>query len=70
VAERVYGVKGVANDIEVKMLATRTDPNIAKDATVTLTGNLHSWNERNEAGRAAWAAPGGSQVENLIHVIP
>jgi len=30
--KRVYGVRGVANDIEVKPLETRTDPEIARDA--------------------------------------
>lgn len=32
VAKRVYGVKGVANDIKVKFPFTRTDPEIARDA--------------------------------------
>src|ERR1700730_16608275 len=30
--KRVYGVRGVANDIEVKLASTRTDPEIARDA--------------------------------------
>ncbi|HEY1478066.1 MAG TPA: BON domain-containing protein, partial [Chthoniobacterales bacterium] len=30
-AKRVYGVKGVANDIEVKPSSIRTDPEIARD---------------------------------------
>ena len=37
---------------------------------VILKGNVHSWAEREEAQRVAWAAPGVSQVENLILIIP
>ena len=31
-AKRVYGVRGIANDIEVKLSSSRTDPEIARDA--------------------------------------
>lgn len=30
-SKRVYGVKAVANDLEVKLLSSRTDPEIARD---------------------------------------
>jgi osmotically-inducible protein OsmY len=30
--KRVYGVRGIANDIEVKLFWQRTDPEIARDA--------------------------------------
>jgi osmotically-inducible protein OsmY len=37
---------------------------------VILKGSVQSWAEREEAQRVAWAAPGITQVENHILVIP
>jgi osmotically-inducible protein OsmY len=42
----------------------------ACDGKVTLLGELESWAERQEADRTAWAAPGVTEVENLIVVRP
>lgn len=42
----------------------------AQDGTVILSGNVHSWAERQEAERAAWAAPGVTQVEDRIAIVP
>lgn len=42
----------------------------AHDGTVELRGNVHSWSEKNEAARAAWAAPGVTRVENNLVVVP
>src|SRR5437868_4865220 len=38
--KRVYGVRGVANDLEVKLGATRTDPEIARDAVHELESHI------------------------------
>ena len=39
-AKRVLGVKGVANDIEVKLASTRTDPEIAREAVHELESHI------------------------------
>jgi osmotically-inducible protein OsmY len=41
-----------------------------QDGKVVLRGNVHSWIEREEAERAAWAAPGVQQVEDHLVVVP
>jgi osmotically-inducible protein OsmY len=42
---------------------------VAHDSTVELTGKVHSFSERDEAERAAWAAPGIESVVNRIRVV-
>jgi osmotically-inducible protein OsmY len=42
----------------------------AKDSKIILSGNVRSWAERQEAERAAWAAPGVTQVEDRLVVVP
>lgn len=42
----------------------------ALDGKVVLSGNVHSWFERQEAERAAWAAPGVTQVEDRLTITP
>jgi osmotically-inducible protein OsmY len=42
----------------------------ATNGKVILSGNVHSWAERKEAERAAWAAPGVTQVEDRLSIMP
>lgn len=36
------------------------------DNQVTLKGLVSSWREKDDAGRAAWAAPGVAKIENQL----
>lgn len=36
--------------------------------TVTLTGNVHTWHQKEEAGRVVWKTPGIENVKNQITV--
>jgi len=40
----------------------------AANGKVTLHGKVHSWDERDNAGHAAWSAPGVTKVENDLLV--
>ena len=42
----------------------------ATEGKVILSGNVHSFAERQEAERAAWAAPGVTQVEDRLTIVP
>jgi len=42
----------------------------SSDSKVVLRGSVHSWDERDRAEQAAWAAPGVTGVENNVLVIP
>ena len=41
-----------------------------ENSKVILAGNVRSWAEREEAEHAAWAAPGVSEVDDRIAVVP
>jgi osmotically-inducible protein OsmY len=86
----LIGVRGVANTILLEPHASVTDVkskieaalkrsaevdarriNVAvADGKVILTGNVHSFFERDEARHAAWAAPGVKEVDDRIAVVP
>jgi osmotically-inducible protein OsmY len=63
IKERIVGAFRRNADLDAKTVRVE-----AADGKVTLFGNVHSWTERTEAERVAWAAPGVSQVENRITV--
>jgi len=89
-ARKVNGVRGIYNKIQLKPTvsaievktkienALRRSAEVdarrirvsATDSTITLDGNVHSWFEREEARRAAWAAPGVTSVIDHIAIVP
>jgi osmotically-inducible protein OsmY len=40
------------------------------DGKIILSGNVRSFAERQEAERAAWAAPGVTRVEDHLTIVP
>jgi osmotically-inducible protein OsmY len=86
----LMGVKGVTNAITVKPRVKTTDVRdkieaafrrsaeldarrinvTAENSKVILSGSVHSWMERKEAERAAWAAPGVTSVDDRLAIVP
>jgi osmotically-inducible protein OsmY len=87
------GVRGVTNEIAVKPFTPQVQIGdiqarieaafkrsaeidarrvsvVAQDGKVILTGNVHSWAERRDAERVAWAAPGVTLVDDRITITP
>jgi osmotically-inducible protein OsmY len=87
---RLAGVRGVSNLIALKSRAKASDIKHkieaafrrsaeldarrvgvdTQDGRVVLHGNVRSWAEREEAQKAAWAAPGVVHVDNQLSVTP
>lgn len=60
------------NDIEKALERSSIDSseiNVSVSGkTVTLTGNVHTWHQKEEAGRVVWKTPGIENVKNQITV--
>jgi osmotically-inducible protein OsmY len=86
----LFGVKGVINSVVLEPQVKATDVrdkieaafrrsaevdarriNVnATDGKIVLSGDVRSYAERQEAERAAWAAPGVKQVEDRLVIVP
>ena len=84
------GVRGVTNSITVQPRVNAVDVKskiesalkrsaeldarrinvTVSNSKVLLSGNVHTWFERTEAERAAWSAPGVTEVEDHVVVVP
>lgn len=60
------------NDIEKALERSSIDSSeitvSVSGKTVTLTGNVHTWHQKEEAGRVVWKTPGIENVKNQITV--
>lgn len=60
---------GIESALARNWLIKEQDIHVKVDGTkVTLTGNVESWYQKEEAGRIAWNAPGVVTVDNELLV--
>ena len=61
--------KDVENAMKMNWVVYDSDIHIkVSGTTVTLTGTVNSWHQKEEAGRIAWKTPGIQHVENNLFV--
>ncbi len=58
--------EALKRDAELEAESIRVD---ASDGTVTLSGDVHSYFEKQAAGSAAWRSPGVNSVRNELRVV-
>jgi len=63
VKEKIQAAFKRSAEIDSKSIGVQTS-----DGTVTLTGSVHSWAEREDAVNAAWSAPGVNKVVDRIAI--
>lgn len=63
VKDRIVSAFKRQADLDAAAVTVTTD-----GGTVKLSGNVHAWNERGIAERAAWSAPGVTKVEDHLTV--
>jgi osmotically-inducible protein OsmY len=64
VAQRITDALHRSVEIDARRIHVEAD-----GGAVALTGTVRSWHEKDQAGRAAWAAPGVTAVDNRIDVV-
>jgi len=65
IREKIEAAFKRSAELDARRISVATE-----DGKVILSGNVHSWAERQEAERAAWAAPGVKQVDDRLSIVP